>query len=286
MVTIEQRVRDDFLMLNGLRFHYREWRDTAADAQTPALALLHGTSGHTRQWDRFAGDMVDRFRVLAFDLRGHGESAWADDYTQRRMEEDVDAFLAHFGLRRVALVGQSLGAAIAYLYTARHPGIVERLVISDAGPDTVAIVHAQPQGLAALRAAAEERFTQPEAAIANAIAANPRQPEEDVRHQTLPSLVQHSDGCWGYRHDAARLGEWFHTAPSEADQWASLAQITCPTLVLRGAESHLLSRATAERMAQTLPHGQWIEIPDSGHGIPRDNPAAFRDAIRSFLLTA
>jgi esterase len=282
-MTTQPAVRDHTITLNGLRFHYREWDDAGGDDQAPALVLLHGAMGHTRQWDRFAGEVADRCRVFALDWRGHGESAWADDYTHLRMEEDLHAFLDHLALRRVALVGQSMGGAIAYLYTAHHPRMVERLVIGDVGPDGVRI-SATPQARAGLRASAEVRFTRPEDAVAKAIAGRGYQPEDDVRHQTLANLVQREDGGWGWRYDGVGLESWFDSVPTEAEQWALLAQITCPTLVVRGAESPLLSRATAERMVATLPHGQWVEIPDSGHGVPRDNPEAFLAAVRPFLL--
>jgi pimeloyl-ACP methyl ester carboxylesterase len=216
-MTTELQIRDHFVTLNGLRFHYREWGDADADGQAPALVLLHGAMGHTRKWDRFAGEMADRFRVLALDWRGHGESAWSDDYTQPRMEEDLHAFLQHLALRHVAVLGESMGGIIGYLYTARHPGMVDRLVIGDVGPDAVRIA-ATPQALAGLRASAEERFAHPEDALPNAIAANPRQPAEDVRHKTLANLVQRDDGTWGWRYDGARLASWFDSVPSEADQ--------------------------------------------------------------------
>jgi pimeloyl-ACP methyl ester carboxylesterase len=280
-MTTEVQVRDHFLTLDGLRVHYRDWGDAAA--QPPTLVLLHGAMGHTRRWDRVAAALADRFRVLALDWRGHGESAWADDYTHPRMEEDLHAFLEHLALRRVAVVGESMGGIIAYLYTARHPGAVARLVIGDVGPDGVRIA-ATPQARAGLRAAAAERFTDPEDAITKAVAATPRQPADDVRHQTRANLVQRDDGTWGWRYDGARLASWFDSVPPEAEQWQLLAQISCPTLVVRGAESHLLSPATAERMVQTIPHGQVVELPDSGHRLVEENPAGFVAVVRPFLL--
>ena len=100
----------------------------------------------------------------------------------------------------------------------------------------------------------------------------------------LANLVQRADGRWGWRYDGARLGSWLDSVPTEADQWALLSRITCPTLLVRGAESDTLSRATAERMLQTIPHCRLVEVPHSGHGVPRDHPEAFLAAVRPFLL--
>jgi predicted alpha/beta-fold hydrolase len=68
-------VTDELIEMRGLRFHYRDWRPKRAGA--PTLVLLHGFTGHARSWDAFADAMTDRYRVLALDQRGHGETAWA-----------------------------------------------------------------------------------------------------------------------------------------------------------------------------------------------------------------
>jgi pimeloyl-ACP methyl ester carboxylesterase len=272
-------VQDATIGLNGLRFHYRDWGDERA----PALVLLHGARGHAHQWDRFARDMADRFRVLVLDQRGHGETEWSSDYAQQRMDEDLHAFLERLALRQVALAGQSMGAVNAYLYAARHPGMVERLVIGDFGPDGITKWQAQPY-LARLRATAEESFAQPEDALSRAVAANPRQPRDDLRHQLLANLLQRTDGRWAWRYDGARLGSWLGSVPTEPEQWALLACIACPTLLVRGAESDTLSRSTAERMVHTIPRCRLVESPHSGHGVSRDRPGAFLAAVRPFLL--
>src|SRR5215216_3915791 len=97
-------VRDATVQLNGLRFHYRDWGNEGAQP----LLLLHGFTGHARTWDTFAQAMRDRYRVLALDQRGHGETEWATDYATERSVEDIDAFVRELGLRRFALLGLSV----------------------------------------------------------------------------------------------------------------------------------------------------------------------------------
>ena len=77
-------------MLNGLRFHYRDWGNASAQP----MVCLHGFTSHARSWDTFAAAMHDRYRVLALDQRGHGESDWATDYHPDRRVEDLEAFVA------------------------------------------------------------------------------------------------------------------------------------------------------------------------------------------------
>jgi pimeloyl-ACP methyl ester carboxylesterase len=277
-MTADVKAQDKFVDLNGLRFHYRDWGDPAA----PPLLLLHGVTGHARVWDSFAAEMADRFRVLALDQRGHGESDWAGDYETGRMAEDIGIFAAALGLRRFALLGHSMGGINAYTYTGRHPETVERLVIVDFGPET----RGTPTGdrvRAGLEAARTAAFDSPEEPIRAAREQNPRPSDEYVRQRVLNNLKQREDGRWVWRYDAARLAARLALLSPEA-QWALLAQITCPTLIVRGAESDALTEDTAKRMTEVIPNSRMVAVPEAAHGIPADNPAGFLAAVRPFLL--
>src|SRR5262245_63363210 len=86
-----QAVMDELIELRGLRFHYRDWASTRANA--PDLVLLHGYTGHARSWDAFAEAMTDRYRVIALDQRGHGETGWTDSYGTDQMADDLALFV-------------------------------------------------------------------------------------------------------------------------------------------------------------------------------------------------
>jgi pimeloyl-ACP methyl ester carboxylesterase len=277
-MTTDVQVRDAFVEANGLRLHYRDW----GDAKAPPLVLLHGVTGHARVWDGFALAMADRFRVIALDQRGHGESDWADGYGTERMAEDVGAFAEALELGRFSLLGHSMGAINAYTFAGRHPEALERLVIVDFGPETRGSPTSDRvrAGLAVAQTAA---FASPEEPIRAARALNPRPSDEYLRNRILNNLKQREDGRWVWRCDAAGLAN--RSAPlSPETQWKLLAQIACPTLVVRGAESDALEESTARRMAEVLPYGRWVAVPEAGHGIPADNPAGFLAAVRPFLL--
>ena len=89
-----ENVRDELVEMRGLRFYYRDWAGPKPDAQT--LVLLHGYTGHARSWDAFAAAMSKRYRVLALDQRGHGQTEWAPPtaYDTSEMVADMDAFVA------------------------------------------------------------------------------------------------------------------------------------------------------------------------------------------------
>jgi pimeloyl-ACP methyl ester carboxylesterase len=275
-MTTETRVLDKTITLNGLRFHYRDWEH--AGVQT--LVLLHGFSSHSRSWDTFAAAMQERYRVLALDQRGHGETEWTTDYSGERMVEDVDAFVQALDLRRFALLGLSMGGRNAYTYTALHPEEVERLVIVDIGPELVTA------GSNRIQQAVQARdvFDDPEQAFRQARAGNARAPEAELRHRVTNNLMRLPDGRWTFRYDKAlRDPNRPRPRPTPEAGWALMPRITCPTLLVRGADSDILSPETAARMAREIPNCRLVEVPDAGHSIPLDNPAGFLAAVSPFL---
>lgn len=275
-MTVEERVQDKTVTLGGLQFHYRDWENPGA---TP-LVLLHGFTGHARTWDTFARAMRDRYRVLALDQRGHGETAWAPDYASERMVEDIEAFRQALGLGRFALLGLSMGGRNAYTYAALHPDAVQRLVIVDIGPETMATGSQRIQNSVQAR----DVFDEPEEAVQAMRAGNSRAPDEELRHRALNNLMQRPDGRWTWRYDPAlRSPDRPRPRPAPEDGWALMPKIACPTLIVRGAESDILSRETAERMAREIPGCRLVEVPNSGHSVPLDNPRGFIAAVQDFL---
>jgi esterase len=275
-MTTETAVQDKTVELNGLRFHYRDWEHAGA---TP-LVLLHGFTGHARSWDTFARAMQPKYRVLALDQRGHGETAWATDYAPERMVEDVDAFVKALNLGRIALLGLSMGGRNAYQYTALHPETVEKLVIVDIGPEIPTAGSDRIRQGVLMR----DVFDDPEEAIQQARAGNPRADEAELRARVTNNLMRTGDGRWTFRYDKAlRAPDRPLPRPDAEAIWALLPRITCPTLLVRGAESDILSPETAQRMLRTIPNIRMVEVPNAGHSVPLDNPRGFIEAVQSFL---
>lgn len=275
-MTTDLRVHDKTVTLNGLDFHYRDWAHEGAQA----LVLLHGFTGHARSWDSFAQPMQEQYRVLALDQRGHGESAWSEDYAPERMVEDVDAFVRELGLQQFALLGLSMGGRNAYAYAAMHPEELERLVIVDIGPEVM------PAGSARIRdgVQAADVFDEPEQAFRAARQANPRPPDAELRHRVMNNLMQLDDGRWTFRYDKRlRSPDRPMPRPTPEEAWALMPNIACPTLIVRGAESDVLARATAERMVRDIPNCRLVEVPNSGHSVPLDNPTGFLEVVQQFL---
>jgi 3-oxoadipate enol-lactonase len=120
----------DDIRAGGIRLAYRTW----GPADAPPVVLLHALGEGSADWAPVAAALAPAWRVYAPDLRGHGASDWPGSYTIEQLTTDLAAFLDALGLDRVVLGGHSLGAAPAYLYAARHPGRVARLILEDPPP--------------------------------------------------------------------------------------------------------------------------------------------------------
>lgn len=272
-------VVDELIEMRGLRFHYRDWTSTRARA--PSLVVLHGYTGHARSWDAFAEAMTDRYRVVALDQRGHGETGWApaDQYGVGDMADDLEAFVRALGLRGFTLLGLSMGGMVAMEYAGRRPEELAACVIVDIGPEIV------QSGSSRIRAGvqASDMFASRDEAFAAARVANPRPPEAHHRHRSDHALMRTEDGRWTYRYDRA-LRSIRNLRRRDTDAaWRSCANIAVPTQIIRGELSDILAPQVAERMVQTIPDARLDTVANSGHSVPLDAPDGFLAAAREFL---
>src|ERR1700761_2074502 len=127
------RYRSRNIVLRRLRFHYLEWGRPDA----PPIVLLHGGHQSAHSWDLVSLHLAQRYRVLALDQRGHGDSEWPRDveYTNHAMSLDAEAFIESMGLRRPILIGRSVGGRNSLLLTRRNQSLLRALVVVDVGPE-------------------------------------------------------------------------------------------------------------------------------------------------------
>jgi proline-specific peptidase len=248
------------------------------------VVLLHGITGHARVWDHLAERLAPGRRVLALDQRGHGDSdaPTDDDYRVATMADDVAAFAGSLRLDRFALLGHSMGGRIAIQYAAAHAGRLERLIIVDIGPD---IALAGLQRVRDMMSQSPERIESEEWAVEYIRRANPLQDVDLLRQRVRHGLRRLPDGTLTWKY-ARGLREMMRAGRRDAiDLWEPLPRIPCPTLVVRGAESDILSPEVAKKMTERLPDGRLVEIPGAGHTVPADRPHDFVRHVRAFLGT-
>lgn len=269
------QAHDRFIRINGLTLHYREWGNPGA----PPVVLLHGGSAHAHWWDFFGDAIADTYRVLALDLRGHGDSEHADPPAYRIADYAVDlaAFADALPVPRFHLVGHSLGGIVATAYAGRAPERVRSLVIVDsqprishAGAHYMLRLHNFPQLHYRDHAEAVRRFR----LLPKATSAAP----EVLAHVAAHSFRQVADGRWTLKFDRESL------AHAEAQDLTNvLASLRCPLLLIRGEHSTLVSSRALAVMRAAAPRAAAVDIPNAHHHVMLDDPPEFARIVRGFL---
>ena len=259
----------------GLEFSYLEW----GEAGSTPMVLLHGLTGHAHTWDLFANSLKDEYHIFALDQRGHGDTGWPDPprYETGDFVEDVRTLANHWGIDRFVLIGLSMGAHNSLAFASRCPEMVEKLVPVDIGP-TIPRLN-EPDVKARLDRLYRE-FDTIEEAFAEAIDANPVAAPEIITRRVRYSLNRTGDGRWIPKHTADVPLCW-----KPEDLTETITTIQCPTLIVRGGESDVLSAEVAESMTAAIPDCTLVTIEGSGHSVPQDRPAEFEAAVREFLAS-
>jgi esterase len=262
---------DRDLVVKGLRLRLLDW---GGEGRTPLL-LLHGFTGHAHAWDTLSIALQPHYHVLALDQRGHGDSDPADVYNPVVAFDDLGGVIEQLGLRSLIMVGLSMGGRNAIYFTAKRPEVVQKLVIVDIGPEISKRAAQAPAG-----PPEPDTWESIEQAAQHLYRGNPYPGIHYYRWVASTSLRQRPDGAlvWKWHPNVKE-----RRTQLDMDWWAVLRSIPVPTLVLRGAESMILDRDVAERMAKELPSGTFVEIPRAVHTLHEDNPDAVLEALRQFL---
>ena len=270
---------DRYLEVNGIRLHYLEW----GNPDFEPLLFLHGFMGHAHTWDNVVSGFADRYRVLALDQRGHGESGWPEEasYTIYDHYVDLCGFVEALDLKDFNLVGHSMGGRNALFYAAcSTPNRIKRLILVDARPGNNA------EASKALRdfvLSLPLRIHVVEEAAAVFRKLYPYLSEEFCCHIVRHGFKEAGDGTLIPRHDT-RMNRLSERSNFEAEElWPFLENITCSTMVIRGEESPFLSRSEAERMSVCMPRAEFQEISRSTHLPAQENPVAFTEVVLRFL---
>jgi pimeloyl-ACP methyl ester carboxylesterase len=272
---IDETPKDLYFERDGLKRHCLDW---GTSGKRPLL-LLHGPGDSAMSWDFFAQAMKADHHVVALDSRGHGDSDWAAVglYTFANHMADVDAALNHLGFREVVLVGHSAGASYAWTYAAEHPSGVTALVVLDIDPDPTD--QHRRAGPDAYRAGPTE-WDSIDEVLDSLRQRQTFTSEEVLRHQAHHLTRPTSKSKLVWNRDPRVTDE--HERP---DLWGSWRRISCPTLILRGRQSTVLTHETAVRMRETLPGStaRLAELDGGGHWVHHDFPGAFHSTVRWFL---
>jgi esterase len=276
-------------LASGLSLHVVGHDTHPAYACMPTVMLLHGLGDAAVVWHDVAALLGMRARVIAPDLRGHGDSSWpaGADYRIASLAADVAELIDTLGLPALTLVGHSMGAAVALRIACEQPERIERLVLADMGLD------ADPTNAAQLRQALRDAHRlYPSSADYEAVlrARHPLASPALLQRVAAQTSIRRAHGQFEAKYDKRVLDARERTAQQAGqlayhDAWQQLAALSCPLLVLRGAASSVLSKRVAQRISDTPRHGTFVPIPLAGHSVQLDNPAAVTQAIAQFMQT-
>lgn len=267
------------------RMAYWEWGDPG---NPRVLVCVHGLARQGRDFDTLAQALCQHYRVVCPDVVGRGRSDWLRDATGYQIPAyvaDMVTLLARLNAKTLHWVGTSMGGLIGLGLAALPDTPIERLVLNDVGP-TIEPVALQRIGTylgQPAHWASEEQAADALWAISQSFGPHTR---EQWLALSRPQL--RPDGAGFKPHYDPGIALPFRAVTpelaraGEAMLWASYDAIRCPTLLLRGAESDLLTRATAQAMAQRGPRARVHEFPGVGHAptlVAPDQVAVVRDFL-------
>jgi pimeloyl-ACP methyl ester carboxylesterase len=268
------------------RMAYWEWGDPA---NPKVLVCAHGLSRQGRDFDTLAQALAGDYRVVCPDVVGRGRSDWLADpmgYNIPAYVADMVSLLARLNAGTLHWVGTSMGGLIGLGLAALPNSPVQKLVLNDVGPTLEPLSLArigtylgQPAHWASVDAAADALW-----AISQSFGPHSR---AQWLALTVPQLKPDGDGFKPH-YDPAIALPFRAITPAlaqagEAMLWQSYDRLRCPTLLLRGAQSDLLSAATAQAMTQRGPQARLVEFEGVGHAPTLVQPDQVQ-AVRAFLL--
>ena len=244
-----------------------------AGSGDPPLVILHGLFGAARNWGGIQKQLAQRHRVLALDLRNHGESGHAAAMDHATMAGDVAGMIAGRGLGACAVVGHSMGGKVAMALALRHSALVSRLVVADIAPvrypPALRGYVAAMRGLA-LTAGLTRRGA--DAALAHAV------PEDSIRAFLLQSLD------FGGEAPAWKLGlAEITVAMPDIEDFVVTGHHAGPTLVLAGERSAYVQAGHHALFRALFPAAQFATVERAGHWLHADNPHGFLALLEPFL---
>ena len=246
--------------LNGIEIDYE------VTGSGRAVLMSHGYGATGRMWDGQHRVLGDRYRLISWDMRGHGQTVSPDDPAQYSLDltvADMKALLDHLGIRRAVIGGLSLGGYVSLAFALAHPATVEALIICDSGPG-----YRNAEAREKWNERARTRATDLETRGLAALGGRSRETKEAIkRHRSAQGLAHAARGM---------------LAQTDARVIDSLPSIRVPTLVIVGDRDEPFV-APCEYMAKKIPGARLEVVHDAGHSSNLDQPDAFNRVFVEFL---
>lgn len=261
------------------------YRQFGQPGRTPVL-IVHGLSYFSYDWIDAGSQIAKDREVVAIDMRGFGESGWSStrDYKLETLSNDVINVLDALGWDKAVLMGHSFGGRVALATAGWKPDRVAGLILVDFAPDIAA---------AGRKYTAQRIGNHPDifASVEDAMIYDHDDPNDAARRTRWEAFLTKTDKGYALKRDlhfrdnfkkALATGQ---SAPVPAFLWPMLAEMTIPTMVIRGSSSNMLEAATLGKVRELNPRATAIELAGS-HDLAGDNPTGLANAINRFLADA
>jgi pimeloyl-ACP methyl ester carboxylesterase len=264
------------------RMSYLEWGDAR---NRDVLVCAHGLTRNGRDFDELARALCGRFLVVCPDVAGRGDSERLADpmlYALPQYVADMVTLVARLDVEALSWVGTAMGGLIGMALAAQQGTPIRRLVLNDAGP-VIGLASLQRIGSYLGMMPAFPSIEQAEAYVRKVCA--PFGPHSDAQwRQLTEAWMKKGEDGWRANYDP-RIADLFRATLPEKDMeiWPVYDAVHCPTLVLRGEHSDLLSKKTTQDMAARGPKARVVEIRGVGHAPTLMHPEQIA-LVRDFLM--
>jgi pimeloyl-ACP methyl ester carboxylesterase len=274
-----------------LRLHYVDWGNEDA----PPLLLIHGGRDHCRNWDWVAERLRHDYHIIAPDLRGHGDSAWAigGSYALADFVYDIAHLVKQKTDAPVSIISHSMGGAISLLYTGAFTETVKKLAVIEGiimSPTEFEKRRNTPlrermsvwvDQLRDLSARQPRKYATLDEALERMRSENPFLSPEHARHLTIHGVNQNEDGTFSWKFDnyVRAFAPYGFSAAEITSLWR---EISCPTLLIHGADSWM-STPQNNGALEFFANAQTATIEKAGHWVHHDRLDEFMAIVEPFL---
>ena len=263
---------DRFVDVNGLRIHYVDWGGSGKP-----FVMIHGLDRVARTFDHLAVRFSPAYRVIAIDMRGHGDSGW-DPKGRYLVEDHVGDFegvVQQLGLRDLTLWGNSTGGRVVQVFAGKHPELVSHVISEDVGPE-------RPRQIAdnyAKRVQQEQAgWASEDELLAQLRKTNPRMSPAVLEPYVRYGVKKRADGRIEWKRDPQLVNGFVAT-----DLWRFVRNIKSPILYILGGRSNIVPPETQEELKKTLPNAQLVTVADVGHYPSDEKPDEVMRIVSRFL---
>jgi esterase len=252
-----------------MKLHIREM------GQGQPMVILHGLFGSSDNWQTHAKKLAEYYRVILVDQRNHGHSGWSDEFSYELMSQDLEELFEDLLLKKVILLGHSMGGKTAIQFTQNHPEYIEKLIIVDIGVKEYPLHHAEIlKGLYSIDLEKIHTRNEAEEILSNFISSM------GVRQFLLKNLYWKEKDRLAWRMNISILDREMKNILSALPE----VEISLPTLFIRGSLSNYILDEDVDELEALFPDMSIITIEEAGHWVHAESPIKFINLVLEYCL--